>query len=48
VTWAQVYYVFTLRDGPSAGRKVCANKLLTPEAQTYPAVPNDQYLQPAE
>ena len=45
VTWAQVYYIFTLRDGASAGRKVCGNKLMTPETETAPAVPNDEYLQ---
>jgi hypothetical protein len=47
VTWAESYYVFTLRDGPSSGKVVCANELMTRETRHAAAVPNDQYLHPA-
>ena len=47
VTWAESYYVFTLRDGPSSGEVVCGNELMTRETRHAPAVPNDEYLQRA-
>ena len=48
VTWAKVYYIFTIRDGPTARRKVCANALMKGATHTEPGVPDDEYLERAQ
>jgi hypothetical protein len=46
VTGAQLYYVFTIRSGDQAGKKVAGDALMTRDTRHSPGVPNDVFLQP--